>query len=270
DREPPRDFTIEQLREFNGTTNKKIYVALKGEVYDVSSSSEYYGPGSTYDCFAGRDASRAMAKLSFEESELSNPNIDDLGPFERDVLENWVEKFQYMKCYPVVGKLSYPARDRVFTPAELWECRGYRYRDCAAPTKEGDTTEEDIPAHHGEKAHSAAAVTSAVEAVNPPEGRVHAEILICVKGKVLDVSYGGVEMYGPGGPYQKFAGLNISRALAKMSFAPEDLSSSDISDLTAEQLKILNDWEEKFEVKKKYPVVGHMAGAAVDIEGLNE
>jgi membrane-associated progesterone receptor component len=59
-------------------------------------------------------------------------------------------------------------------------------------------------------------------------------------------------------PYFLALGLDVSRALAKMSFAPEDLSSTDLSDLTPEQLKILDDWEEKFEQKKKYPVVGRM------------
>ncbi len=38
---------------------------------------------SRYHCFAGREASRAMALLSFDESELSNTRIDDLGAFGR-------------------------------------------------------------------------------------------------------------------------------------------------------------------------------------------
>jgi membrane-associated progesterone receptor component len=203
EREPPRDFTLAQLREFNGVTNEKVYVALKGDVFDVSASKEYYGPGSTYDCFAGRDASRAMAKLSFEEAELSNPKLDDLGPFELDVLENWVEKFKYMKQYPIVGKLSYPICDREFTPEALWECRGYKGQAPGAAAVPGNGPVSGMPPG-AEKDNVEA---SSDDAVAPATGRVHAEILIAVKGKVLDVSYGGVEMYGPGGPYQKFAGI---------------------------------------------------------------
>ena len=60
--------------------------------------------------------------------------------------------------------------------------------------------------------------------------------------------------------FLRMVGLDVSRALAKMSFAPEDLASTDLSDLTEEQLKILDDWEDKFVCKKKYPVVGRIEG----------
>lgn len=53
-----------------------------------------------------------------------------------------------------------------------------------------------------------------------------------------------------------FPGIDASRALAKMSFKEEDLSSRDLSELTAEQQKTLVDWEKKFIVSRKYPVVG--------------
>ena len=46
EKEPPRDFTIEQLRKFDGTNNQPIYVSLKFDVFDVSQASGFYGPGS--------------------------------------------------------------------------------------------------------------------------------------------------------------------------------------------------------------------------------
>ena len=229
----PRDFTIEQLREFDGKRSEKIFIALKGEVYDVTAAADYYGPEGTYHCFAGRDASRAMAKLSFEETELGNPRIDDLGPFERDVLEQWVEKFKFVKHYPVVGKISNPKRDRIFTLSELKLYRGVR------------------PALASEENVDSTAPALASDRVDP-------EILLAVKGNVYDVSYGGTEHYGPGGSYHLFAGIDASRALAKMSFDAEDVNSSDLSDLTEEQLKILDDWEEKFQKKRLYPLVGRL------------
>lgn len=91
---PQRDFTIDQLRDYDGTDKKPIYIALNREVFDVSAAVEFYGEGSGYHCFAGREASRAMAKLSFDEIELSNPNIDDLGPFEKSTLDEWYQKFK--------------------------------------------------------------------------------------------------------------------------------------------------------------------------------
>lgn len=66
-------------------------------------------------------------------------------------------------------------------------------------------------------------------------------------------------MYAPGTTYNLFAGKDASRALAKMSFKPEDVNSRDLSDLTQEQLKVLDDWAVKFETKRKYPVVGTLA-----------
>ena len=118
-----RDFTIAQLQDFNGLSKdngNKVYIGLKRDVFDVTSARDtFYGPGQSYFCFAGREASRAMAKLSFEEAELSNGlNIRDLGPFETQTLDDWVQKF-HMKGYPVVGRVSEPPTNRTFTREEL-------------------------------------------------------------------------------------------------------------------------------------------------------
>jgi len=63
---------------------------------------------------------------------------------------------------------------------------------------------------------------------------------------------------GPGGGYNKFAGRDISRALAKMSFNPEDLEDANVEDLNEKQLKVLEDWIKTYEVKKCYPIVGRL------------
>jgi membrane-associated progesterone receptor component len=213
-----RDFTIEQLREFDGSDDKAIYIALKGDVFDVSGAKQFYGEGSGYNCFAGRDATRAMAKLSFEEADLANSSIEDLGPFERDVLNDWYSKFRDYKCYPIIGRVSKPdPADRTFTVAQLAESKN-------------ETT--------------------------APAGRVDIPLLMGINGKVIDVSYGGKEMYGKGGPYNLFVGVDASRALAKMSFKEEDLNSRETGDLTPEQQKTLAQWETKFIDARKYPVVG--------------
>lgn len=41
-----RDFTIEQLRDYDGKDNSPIYIALRGDVYDVSVARDLYGEGS--------------------------------------------------------------------------------------------------------------------------------------------------------------------------------------------------------------------------------
>ena len=160
-----------------------------------------------------------MAKLSFDEIDLSNPNIDDLGPFERENLDNWYSKFKDYKCYPIIGRISTPPIARDFTLEEL-----LTFKECSVI----------------------------------PEGRIDAPIYMGICGQIIDVSYGGKEMYGKGGPYFLFAGIDASKALAKMSFKEEDLGSRDLTDLTPEQQKTLKDWEKKFIVDRKYPVVGNI------------
>lgn len=160
---------------------------------------------------------RAMAKLSFEEAELSNPSINDLGPFERDTLDDWVSKFKHYKQYPIVGRLNDPPAFREYTLSELSAFKGKQSK---------------------------------------PEGRVHSSIFVALKGVVYDVSFGGYDMYAEGSGYHVFAGKDASRGFAKMSLKEEDLVSGDTSDLSESELKILDDWIRKFTDSRKYPVVG--------------
>ena len=192
-----------------------------------------------------------MAKLSFEEQDLNDPRIDDLGPFDRDVLQQWVEKFKYIKQYPIVGKLIQPKRDRLFTLSELQQYKGI-------PTTTTTTNETEISSDSTTEETVENNTNNINVKKNQSNERIDLEILLALKGNVYDVSFGGKEHYGPGGSYHLFAGIDASRALAKMSFDPNDLNSSDLSDLTEEQLKILDDWEEKFQKKRLYPIIGKL------------
>eukprot|EP00252_Welwitschia_mirabilis_P026749 TRINITY_DN888_c0_g1_i1.p1 TRINITY_DN888_c0_g1~~TRINITY_DN888_c0_g1_i1.p1 ORF type:complete len:262 (+),score=64.29 TRINITY_DN888_c0_g1_i1:116-787(+) len=88
------EVTEEELRAYDGSDPKKpLLMAIKGQIYDVTQSRMFYGPGGPYALFAGRDASRALAKMSFDEQDL-NANLEGLGPFELDTLQDWEFKFQ--------------------------------------------------------------------------------------------------------------------------------------------------------------------------------
>ena len=58
-----------------------------------------------------------------------------------------------------------------------------------------------------------------------------------------------------GGSYHLFAGRECARALAILSLKEEDCNGN-LSDLTEEQVKKLDEWVAKFEAK--YPVVGRL------------
>lgn len=90
-----------------------------------------------------------------------------------------------------------------------------------------------------------------------PDGKVY----LAVKGKVHDVT-SGRNFYGPGGPYENFAGRDATRGLACQSF-DEDMLTKDLdgplddcSDLGPDQLENLQGWVERFD--EKYLVVGKL------------
>ncbi|KIJ70404.1 hypothetical protein HYDPIDRAFT_79091 [Hydnomerulius pinastri MD-312] len=61
-----RLFSESYLATFDGTDeNKPIYLAIDGEVYDVSSNRRTYGPGGSYNLMAGIDAARSFGTGCF-------------------------------------------------------------------------------------------------------------------------------------------------------------------------------------------------------------
>ena len=119
-----RDYTIAQLRDYDGVAQPQILVALLGDVYDVSAAAEHYSQGCPYHIFAGRDASRALAKMTFDETELSNSCVDDLTSTEINKLNEWVVKYRDVRRYPIVGRLSAPSPCRDLRVSELSVYRG--------------------------------------------------------------------------------------------------------------------------------------------------
>lgn len=225
--EPPRNFTCEQLRCFDGCKDEKgndkdVYLSLNGIVFDVTKGREFYGPDGPYEAFAGHECGVALAKMSFEAQHLDDlSGCMDLNFGEKNELDNWISKFRDFRCYPVKGRLvvDMPDPDRELTMA-------------------------DVQKHDGKG--------------EIPDGYAAAPIYIGANGKVFDMSFGGVTFYGVGCPYGIFAGRDASRALAKMSLNAADLDNCSIDDLTEKELKIMNDWIKTFEERKKYPIVGKL------------
>ncbi|XP_054776068.1 membrane steroid-binding protein 1-like [Prosopis cineraria] len=126
------EITEEELKAYDGSDPKKpLLMAIKGQIYDVSQSRMFYGPGGPYALFAGKDASRALAKMSFEEKDLTG-DISGLGPFELDALQDW--EYKFLSKYVKVGtiKKSVPVTEAESTG----EPSGSASRDAAAAAAE--------------------------------------------------------------------------------------------------------------------------------------
>ncbi|KAK4762193.1 hypothetical protein SAY87_030077 [Trapa incisa] len=96
--------TEEQLRSYDGSDpTKPLLMAIKGQIYDVSPGRMFYGPGGPYAMFAGRDASRALALMSFDPKDLTG-NMEGLNESELEVLQDW--EYKFMEKYVKVGQLA--------------------------------------------------------------------------------------------------------------------------------------------------------------------
>ncbi|TXG70879.1 hypothetical protein EZV62_005814 [Acer yangbiense] len=112
------EISEDDLKQYDGTdAQKPLLMAIKGQIYDVSQSRMFYGPGGPYALFAGKDASRALAKMSFEDKDLTG-DISGLGPFELEALQDW--EYKFMSKYVKVGTIK---KDVTVTDGESAETK---------------------------------------------------------------------------------------------------------------------------------------------------
>jgi membrane-associated progesterone receptor component len=110
--------------------------------------------------------------MSFDEAHLDDvEGCKKLSTATSDELRGWIDKFTYYRNYPVKGRLI---------------------PDSLMPDPERIVTKEELKSHVGSQ--------------ETPEGFGSAPIFVGAGDKVYDMSFGGGGFYGPGGPYNKFAG----------------------------------------------------------------
>lgn len=103
--EPREYWKEEELAQYDGSQDEDgpILMAADGLVFNVWKGRNFYGPGGEYHLFAGRDATRFLAKTSVEE-ETPEQEAKPLNMAERAALAGWM--FTIKNKYEVVGKLE--------------------------------------------------------------------------------------------------------------------------------------------------------------------
>jgi predicted heme/steroid binding protein len=100
-----RAFSVEELARHDGRdAGQPLLMAVRGLVFDVSTGGRFYGPGATYHALVGRDASRAVARMSLDAADLTD-RCEGLEAAAIDRLVS-VMRETYLRKYPIVGHLT--------------------------------------------------------------------------------------------------------------------------------------------------------------------
>ncbi|CAA7259485.1 unnamed protein product [Cyclocybe aegerita] len=103
-----RLFSESLLATYNGENGKPFYLAIDGDVYDVSKGRAYQ-PGGSYHHFVGVDAARAFGTGCFE----THRTHDTRGMLEDELrgLAHWKKFYAEHKDYVKVGRVNHPPID---------------------------------------------------------------------------------------------------------------------------------------------------------------
>ena len=95
--------SLQDLQQFNGKGKScKTYFSAAGKIYDVTPSEMF---SSTYQQWAGRDATVALASMSLKASDIGRTDIwKQLSPADEKSLQSWTNYFD--QKYYVKGHLK--------------------------------------------------------------------------------------------------------------------------------------------------------------------
>ncbi|KAJ7067939.1 hypothetical protein C8F01DRAFT_1364370 [Mycena amicta] len=103
-----RLFSERGLSEFVGEYGRPAYLAIDGDVYDVSKGKAYQ-PGGSYHFMVGIDAARAFGTGCFQTHKTHD--LRGLSYKEWEGVQHWKQFFANHKEYKKVGRVSHPPID---------------------------------------------------------------------------------------------------------------------------------------------------------------
>eukprot|EP00668_Euglena_longa_P045817 GGOE01061499.1.p1 GENE.GGOE01061499.1~~GGOE01061499.1.p1 ORF type:complete len:285 (+),score=65.00 GGOE01061499.1:181-1035(+) len=122
-------FTPEELAEYDGRHPRKpLYLAVLGEVFDVTTGAQHYQQGTGYHCFVGRDASAAFMTGKFQGDGLTS-DVSDLAPEGLQAVLGWRDFYAKHETYRKVGLLAERYYDLRGRPTESWHEMDRRRRE---------------------------------------------------------------------------------------------------------------------------------------------
>ncbi|CAK70903.1 unnamed protein product (macronuclear) [Paramecium tetraurelia] len=100
--------TLKDVQHNNGLCGKRVFVAIKNFVFDVT-NSDAYKPDGPYGVFAGHDISISLGKMNISEEFLDMYGTVTQPEDEIANMNSWFSYF-YTK-YPVIGRLDDKKQD---------------------------------------------------------------------------------------------------------------------------------------------------------------
>ncbi|ORY27328.1 cytochrome b5-like heme/steroid binding domain-containing protein [Naematelia encephala] len=105
-----KEFTLDDLAKFDGSDPwLPVYLAIDGDVYDVTKNRRIYGRGGSYNLMTGIDASRSFVTGCFATHRTHD--LRGLSPEELKSLDHWKSFFATHEKYTLIGRVLLPPID---------------------------------------------------------------------------------------------------------------------------------------------------------------
>mmetsp|Transcript_47244 Transcript_47244/g.143051 ORF Transcript_47244/g.143051 Transcript_47244/m.143051 type:complete len:169 (-) Transcript_47244:656-1162(-) len=126
-----RVVTEEELAGKVGSNGEgDIWLSVLGEVYDVTTGRDFYGAGSGYSFFAGKDASPCFATGNFNDEGLK-VNLNEMKMTELGGIVGWRDFYRKHESYNFVGFLEGKFYDKDGKPTPLLDITNKRLETLA-------------------------------------------------------------------------------------------------------------------------------------------